>query len=206
MTGPGPRFTGAAAKVCLVATRILTNGEFDPPPQMDEQRLEEQRTLDLADDLYVQWIDWVSDLAEIPARDGLTNVYAEIGTAFAASAVSHPRHAEALLGILIKGMRADHVLWGTDSVWYGSPQWEIEAFRRIEIPEDMREKYFFAPLGGARSEVKRKIMWDNGIRLYGIETQDAQTVLNDRFAEYQRGSAEEQSRLLSEIDDHLDVS
>jgi hypothetical protein len=26
------------------------------------------------------------------------------------------------------------VLWGTDSIWYGTPQWQIEAFRRFEIP------------------------------------------------------------------------
>ena len=43
-----------------------------------------------------------------------------------------------MLGILVKGLGADHVLWGTDSVWYGSPQWQIEAFRRIEIPDDLQ--------------------------------------------------------------------
>ena len=26
---------------------------------------------------------------------------------------------------------ADHVLWGTDSIWYGTPQWQIDAFRRL---------------------------------------------------------------------------
>ena len=44
---------------------------------------------------------------------------------------------------------ADHVVWGTDSVWYGSPQWQIEAMRRLEIPEDMHKKHEFAPLGPA---------------------------------------------------------
>ena len=33
---------------------------------------------------------------------------------------------------------ADHGVWGTDAVWTGSPQWQIEALRRLEIPEDMR--------------------------------------------------------------------
>ena len=58
-----------------------------------------------------------------------------------------PSSAPALVGTLIKGMGADHVLWGTDSVWYGSPQWQIEAMRRLEIPEDMQKKYGFAALG-----------------------------------------------------------
>jgi predicted TIM-barrel fold metal-dependent hydrolase len=114
-------------------------------------------------------MDWVSDLAEIPARHGVRNVYAELGTAFATSAVTHPRHAAALLGILVKGMGADRVLWGTDSVWYGSPQWQIEAFRRIEIPADMQERHGFAPLGPADGPVKRAILGGNTARLYGLE-------------------------------------
>jgi predicted TIM-barrel fold metal-dependent hydrolase len=114
-------------------------------------------------------MDWVTDLAEVPAKYGVTNVYAELGTSFATSAVTHPRHAAALLGTLIQGMGADHVLWGTDSVWYGSPQWQIEAFRRIEIPEDMQKKRGFAPLGPADGPTKRAILAGNAARLYGLD-------------------------------------
>ncbi len=114
-------------------------------------------------------MDWVTDLAEVPAKYGVTNVYAELGTSFATSAVTHPRHAAALLGTLIKGMGAEHVLWGTDSVWYGSPQWQIEAFRRIEIPEDMQKKRGFAALGPADGPTKRAILAGNAARLYGID-------------------------------------
>ncbi len=114
-------------------------------------------------------IDWVTDLAEIPARHGVTNVYAELGTTFATSAVTHPRHAAALLGTLVKGLGHEHVLWGTDSVWYGSPQWQIEAFRRIEIPTDMQERHGFAPLGPAEGVVKRAILGGNTARLYRLE-------------------------------------
>lgn len=113
-------------------------------------------------------MDWVSDLADIPAQHGVTNVYAEIGTSFASSVVTHPRHAAALLGILVRGMGADHVLWGTDSVWYGSPQWQLEAFRRLEIPDDLQERRGFAPLGPADGPVKRAILGGNAARLYGI--------------------------------------
>jgi predicted TIM-barrel fold metal-dependent hydrolase len=124
-------------------------------------------------------IDWVTDLAEIPARHGVTNVYAELGTSFATSAVTHPRHAAALLGTLVKGMGADHVIWGTDSVWYGSPQWQIEAFRRIEIPDDMRERHGFAALGPADGTVKRAILGENAARLYGLT--DAARADAERF-------------------------
>jgi hypothetical protein len=74
-------------------------------------------------------MDWVSDLTEIPAKYGVTNVYADVGASFAALCLSHPRAAAAMMGMLIKGLGRDHVLWGTDSLWFGSPQWQIEAFR-----------------------------------------------------------------------------
>ena len=36
-------------------------------------------------------IKWATDLAEIPQKFGVTNVYAELGTSFANSAVAHPK-------------------------------------------------------------------------------------------------------------------
>lgn len=139
-------------------------------------------------------MDWVTDLAEIPAKYGVTNVHGELGTAFASSAVTHPRHAAALLGSLIRGMGTDHVLWGTDSVWYGSPQWQIEAFRRIEIPADMQKKHVFAPLGAADGPTKRAILAGNAARLYGLDLKVvSQNAKIDRLAahkrEYEAGGA-----------------
>ena len=114
-------------------------------------------------------IDWVSDLADIPAEYGVSNVYAELGTTFGSCAVTHPRLAAALLGVLIKGMGDDHVVWGTDSVWYGSPQWQIEAMRRIEIPEDMQKAHGFAALGAGDGAVKSRIFSQPSLALYGME-------------------------------------
>ena len=114
------------------------------------------------------YIPWVSDLAGIPEKYHVSNVYAELGTVFAATAISNPRYCAAILGQLIKGLGADHVLWGTDAVWYGSPQWQIEAFRRIEIPEDLRKKFGYAPLGRADSAVKKAIFGQNAARLYRV--------------------------------------
>ena len=119
-------------------------------------------------------MDWVSDLAQVPAKYAVTNVYADVGASFAALCVSHPRAAAAMLGILIKGLGADHVLWGTDSLWFGSPQWQIEAFRRMEIPEDMQRQHGFAPLGPANGAIKCAILGENGPRVYGIERKVAE--------------------------------
>jgi uncharacterized protein len=113
-------------------------------------------------------IPWVTELAQIPEKFGVNNVYEEIGSTFAISAVSAPRYCAVILGALIKGLGADHVLWGTDSVIYGSPQWQIEAFRRIEIPEDVQKKFGLAPLGPADGEVKTKIFGANAAKLHNV--------------------------------------
>ena len=113
-------------------------------------------------------IDWIDDVAAIPKRFGVSNVYADIGLSFGALAITYPRLAAAMLAKLIKGLGADHVLWGTDSIWFGSPQWQIEAFRRIEVPEDLQDKYGFEPLGPADGPVKGAIFGINAASQYGI--------------------------------------
>ena len=128
-------------------------------------------------------IKWASDLAEIPAKSGVKNVYGEIGTAFATAAVANPRFAAAFIGTLIKGLGADHVIWGTDSLWYGSPQWQIEAMCRLEIPEDMQKKHGFKPLGGPEGPVKRAIFAGNATRIYGLKPKLAQHgITTDKIA------------------------
>jgi predicted TIM-barrel fold metal-dependent hydrolase len=118
-------------------------------------------------------IEWVTDLAEIPARYGVTNVYGDLGQIFAQSTVADPRVCAAMLGQLIKGLGPDHVVWGSDAVWTGSPQWQIEALRRLEIPEDMQKTYGFAPLGPADGAVKRAILGETSARLYRYERRAA---------------------------------
>lgn len=120
------------------------------------------------------YIRWVSDLAAIPEKFGVSNVYGELGTSFANTVVTQPRLCAGMIGTLIKGLGEDHVLWGTDSTWYGSPQWQIEAFRRLEMPEDLRERRGFVALGEAAGPLKNRIFWDNGAEIYGLKNEDRQ--------------------------------
>ncbi len=64
-------------------------------------------------------VEWVTDLAEIPGKYGVSNVYADLGQLFALTTVAQPRLTAALMGMLVRGMGADHVIWGTDAVWTG---------------------------------------------------------------------------------------
>jgi uncharacterized protein len=130
-------------------------------------------------------VEWVSDLAEIPAKYGVTNVYGDLGQIFAQSTMAHPRLCAAMMGILIRGLGADHVCWGTDAIWTGSPQWQIEALRRLEIPEEMQKQYGFQPLGPADGPVKTAIFGENNARLYKYPIQRKAELAHDRFAQLQ---------------------
>lgn len=114
-------------------------------------------------------IPWVTELGETVREHGLTNVYAELGTTFASVCVTFPELAAAIMGTCVQGLGADRVVWGTDSIWWGSPQWQIEALRRLEIPEEMQKRHGFSPLGAADGEVKNQIFGLNLARLFNVD-------------------------------------
>ena len=58
------------------------------------------------------------------------------------------------------------MLWGTDSIWYGSPQDQIQAFRSFEIADELVEAHGYPQL---TPELKAKIFGLNGARVYGVE-------------------------------------
>jgi uncharacterized protein len=109
-------------------------------------------------------ISWTTEYAVL-CRD-LPNTYAEIGTTWASAIITFPTVAAHLLGQLLKFMGPDRVVFGSDSVWYGSPQWQIDALWRFQIPEAMQKKYGYPAL---TPEIKRKILGLNSAKLYGIK-------------------------------------
>ncbi|HJV55337.1 MAG TPA: amidohydrolase family protein, partial [Methylomirabilota bacterium] len=70
------------------------------------------------------------------------------------------------MGQIVDAFGADHVLWGTDSIWYGTPQWQIEAFRRFEIPQALVDAHRYQPLNPL---VKEQIFGLNAARLFGVD-------------------------------------
>jgi hypothetical protein len=107
----------------------------------------------------------------------LTNVFAELGTTFASSVITFPSVCAHILGQGLKYFGEDRILFGSDSVWYGSPQWQIEALWRFQIPENFPA----AAGGGTRrgfgypeltEKAKRKILGLNNATLYGIKNTD----------------------------------
>jgi uncharacterized protein len=112
-------------------------------------------------------VPWVSELCDWKRKHPqVKNVYMELGGTFGMTAISHPLLCAHMLGMIIAAFGDDHVLWGTDSIWWGSPQWQIEAFKRFEIPASLMKRFGYAPL---TVEVKRKILGLNAARVYGID-------------------------------------
>jgi hypothetical protein len=109
-------------------------------------------------------ISWTTEYAVLAAP--FKNIYAEIGTTWASSVVTFPTVAAHIMGQLMKFMGPDRIVFGSDSVWYGSPQWQIDAFWRFQIPEEMRKKYGYPEL---TVDAKRKILGLNSAKLYGIK-------------------------------------
>jgi predicted TIM-barrel fold metal-dependent hydrolase len=122
----------------------------------------------IGDDGYIEWTtDLVNGVKEDPS---LTNIYAELGTVFAFSVITHPEITGHLLGQLKDGFGAERILWGTDCIWWGSPQWLIEAFRRFQIAENLQEKYGYSAL---TADDKEKIFGLNSAGVYGIDVDAA---------------------------------
>jgi predicted TIM-barrel fold metal-dependent hydrolase len=113
------------------------------------------------------YVPWVSDLCEWRKKNPrMTNVYMELGSTFGMMVISQPALCCHVLGMMIDAFGADHVLWGTDSVWWGSPQWQIEALRRLEMPDALMKQFGYKPL---TPEVKRQIFGLNAARVYRID-------------------------------------
>jgi len=93
------------------------------------------------------------------------NVYAELGSTWR-FLMRDPDSAAHALGKMLIYIGEDNILWGTDSIWYGSPQDQIQAFRAFQISEEFQERYGYPAL---TPEIKRKILGLNALKPYRLE-------------------------------------
>jgi hypothetical protein len=93
------------------------------------------------------------------------NVYAELGSTWR-YVMREPTTAAHLVGKLLTHIGQDNVLWGTDSIWYGSPQDQIQAFRSFQIAAELSGAHGYPAL---TPELKAKVFGLNGARVYGVE-------------------------------------
>jgi uncharacterized protein len=117
------------------------------------------------DDPAPQGVDRLIRSIETAGLEPNANVYAELGGTWW-FVMRDPTAAAHVLGKLLKHVGEDRVVWGTDSIWFGTPQDQIQALRTFQISEELQERHGYPAL---TDEIKARIFGMNSARLYGIE-------------------------------------
>jgi predicted TIM-barrel fold metal-dependent hydrolase len=122
-----------------------------------------------------QEIPWISDILRILKRNPqIKNIYFELGSTFGQTSARDPVVCMHMLGQMLQTAGSDRILWGTDSIWGGSPQSQIERLRRLKIKPELRDKYGYPEL---TEEVKAKIFGLNAAQVFGVDPQAARKAI-----------------------------
>jgi hypothetical protein len=92
-----------------------------------------------------------------------------------------PDEAAHVLGKLFKHVGENNVIWGTDSIWYGSPQDQIQAFRTFQIAPELRDKHGYPTM---TPELRQKVFAYNAAKPYNLSIDEMkQKAKTDAVAE-----------------------
>jgi predicted TIM-barrel fold metal-dependent hydrolase len=144
--GAQPRDVGIAAKAYPGVNLIIYHSGYDSgdtqgPYRGDAQARSDSNTVDgLIKSLRENNWDASRFVEKGKTFGNVPNVWAELGSVWR-DVMNDPDQAAHLLGKLITHVGPKRVCWGTDSLWYGSPQSEIVAMRRFEFTERGKELY-----------------------------------------------------------------
>jgi predicted TIM-barrel fold metal-dependent hydrolase len=119
----------------------------------------------------------VTSLAANGVKPG-ANVFAELGSTWR-FLMRDPDSAAHGLGKLLKHCGESNVLWGTDSIWYGSPQDQIQAMRTFQIAPELRAKHGYPEITPA---LRAKIFGLNALKVYSIPDDVLRKHVKDRVA------------------------
>jgi predicted TIM-barrel fold metal-dependent hydrolase len=113
------------------------------------------------------------------------NVYAELGSTWR-YAMRDPDTAAHIVGKLVKHIGEKNVLYGSDCIWYGSPQDQIQAFRTFQISAEFQEKYGYPKM---TAELRARIFGLNATKPYGVDADEVikrarHDAIGQRRAEY----------------------
>lgn len=149
-----PRDIGAVAKMFPDVTFIVYHSGFEPSVPEGPYDPKAAKGIDAL-------IKSLHDHNILPN----SNVYAELGSTWR-QVMKNPTAAAHVIGKLLKFVGEDRILWGTDSIWFGSPQDQIQAFRAFQISQEFQERYGYPAL---TKKIKAKIFGLNATVPYGID-------------------------------------
>ncbi len=98
----------------------------------------------------------------VPPND---NVWVDIATLWR-QLLAMPEQAAHAMGKLLGRVGEQRVMWGTDAIWYGSPEPQIMAMRAFEITPQFQETYKYPAL---TDEVKAGVFGLNAAKLFGVD-------------------------------------
>jgi uncharacterized protein len=132
-----------------------------------------------------QYIPWCSELIEIVKKNDLRNVYFEVGSTWNYMSSLGAVPAMHFIGqILNLPGGEDRIIWGTDSIWGGSPQSQIERLRRFQISDEVAEKFGYKKV---TPEIKAKIFGLNAAKLYKLDVKAQRKAIQaDKVSELKR--------------------
>jgi hypothetical protein len=93
------------------------------------------------------------------------NVWVDVATLWR-QLLTDPDQAAHAIGKLLSRLGTKRVLWGTDAIWYGSPEPQIMAMRSFEISQEFQDLYGYPALSDA---VKAGMFGLNAAELFGID-------------------------------------
>ena len=96
------------------------------------------------------------------------NVFAELGSTWR-FAMRNPEMAAHIVGKLVKHIGEHNVLYGSDCIWFGSPQDQIQAFRTFQISAEFQDRYGYPEM---TPQLRAQIFGLNAARPYGIDVDE----------------------------------
>ena len=106
------------------------------------------------------------------------NVYAELGSTWR-FLMRDPDGAAHTVGKLVKHIGENNVLYGSDCIWYGSPQDQIQALRAFRISPELQEAHGYAPIDDA---LRARLFGLNAAAVYGVDAEEVmRRARSDRF-------------------------
>jgi hypothetical protein len=93
------------------------------------------------------------------------NVWVDVATLWR-QLLTQPDQAAHAMGKLLSRVGQHRVLWGTDAIWYGSPEPQIMAMRAFEITPQFQEAYGYPEL---TNDLKARLFGQNAAALFGVD-------------------------------------
>src|ERR1700755_1260174 len=83
--------------------------------------------------------------------------------------LADPIGSQHYIGKALKYLGEDFLVWGSECLWFNSPQPQIEAFRTFQISDEFQDKYGYPAITPA---IRAKVFGLTSAKFYGIDPKE----------------------------------